>query len=464
MSLKRPLSPESNVNYANNSTRQSKRLKLHSIIQKLQNEEACLALLKKLHTNQQLATQKINNAKTLTNGSHTAEKITIAPIAKPPQLPITNIPVKQQQQQQQQQLLLHQQLQQASLPIAARKSSASPLLTHSNKISKSSSLEEFKTQAKLALRKQLERDLLNISLPKPTLQDIVVIPNGTSVDFQIFLGLEDVVQCLYELQNGRQRLPQRFTDQADTDEPYACDQCGVDFTIRWWKHSNSKLANQVMTILCDRCKKQVTRKSSKSEHSALLKNVFLSAMKQEKEIDKQFNALIKQQKSSSPKPSPAPPSTKPLTTTTTTTSMPSNNHQYQSIKMKNSSSQNTVAKHLQQSKPTTNIIHKSHVNVPLGSKHSTTNHDNHSRLAQHNKSHMPIHHPQQYRSMGAIPPQIKPNETFKVSKTNMKKQPVIPSPRSILPPHPDIFSSFLSSNLLRPTATKRSNFPNMEKK
>ncbi|CAF4669049.1 unnamed protein product, partial [Rotaria magnacalcarata] len=81
-----------------------------------------------------------------------------------------------------------------------------------------------------------------ISLPKPSLQDVVFVPNGTSLEFQLFLGLEDAIQCLNELQAGRQRAPQRFTDQASTDQPYVCGQCGTDFTIRWWKHINPKLS------------------------------------------------------------------------------------------------------------------------------------------------------------------------------------------------------------------------------
>ncbi|CAF3386533.1 unnamed protein product [Rotaria sp. Silwood1] len=451
MSLKRPLSPESNINFINNTVHQLKRLKPHSIIQELQNEEAFLVLLKKLRTNQQILTQTNNtnnNTKTVTNGCHPIEKSITTPSIKPVQIPIINKP--------------HQQ---PSLPITTRKTSNSPLLTNSNKTSKNSSIEEYKTQAKLALRKQLERDLLNISLPKPSLQDITFIPNGTSSEFQLCLGLEDVIQCFNELQNSRHRLPQRFTDHAYIDEPYICDQCGTDFTVRWWKHINSKVSNQIITILCDRCKKQIIRRTAKSDHSALLKNVFISAMEKEKEIDKHFNALMKQQKTSSrlSSSSSLSSSSKPLTT-----NIPSTNHQNQIIKTKNSVPHNLTSKISQQLLSTNR---KSNVIIQSQIHHPTVKHENHSRTVQHNRTLVPMHHhhhqqqqQQQSRSITNLPQQTKINQTVKISKNAIKRQPLMPSSRSILPPNPDLINSILSSNLIRPTASKRSTFSTVEKK
>ena len=61
MSNKRPLSPESNNSLINDDNiRTLKRLKLHSIIQELRNEEANLMILKKLRLCQQLATRANN--------------------------------------------------------------------------------------------------------------------------------------------------------------------------------------------------------------------------------------------------------------------------------------------------------------------------------------------------------------------------------------------------------------------
>jgi len=437
MSLKRPLSPESNNNLINNDTRRLKRLKLHSIIQQLRNEEATLILLKKLRTSQQLSIRTNKNLTEVTNGFHpTATRITTAPIKPPLPPPITNFTSQQQ-----------------SIPITAtRKTSNSPLLTNSNKISSNQSFEERKNQAKLALRKQLERDLLSIPPPKPSLQDILFIPNGTSLEFQPFLGLEDVIQCLNELQNDRHRLPQRFTDHAHIDEPYICDQCGTDFTIRWWKHSNIKLSNQIINILCDRCKKQIIRRTSKSEHSTLLKNVFISAMKQEKDIEKNFNSLIKQEKTISRSKSSIINTQQIQSMTSTPTYIPPpTNH-------KNSLPQNFAAKLPQQSTRKPNIVQPK-IN------HPTIIHGKHTQIRQHNKTSIPIHHhQQQFRSMNTLQQQMKHNPMIKMPKNVMKQQTVIASCLPMLQPNPDLMNAFLSSNLVRQTATKRRTVPTIELK
>ena len=434
MSLKRPLSPESNDNLINNDKRQLKRLKLHSIIQQLRNEEAKLVLLKKLRTSQQISTRTNKNSSTISNGTHptatrlpTTNILPIIPPTKTLQLPVPNFPPQQQ--------------------TATRKTSNSPLLTTSNKISSNQSNEERKNQAKATLRKQLERDLLNIPSPKPSLQDVLFIPNGTSLEFQPLIGLEDVIQCLNELQTDRHRLPQRFTDHAQIDEPYICDQCGTDFTIRWWKHLNLKSSNEILNILCDRCKKQVVRRTSKSEHSTLLKNVFLSAMKQEKEIEKTFHSLIKQEKNSSRAKSSIPQQIQSIPP-------PPTNHQYQ---MKS-----FATKIFQQ--PT----RKSNTTVQ-----SQNHHSNVSRTVQQQqqrqKTSMSIqqyhqHQQQQLRAMTGIPQQTKNHSTGKVSKSTTKQQTVLPSSHPIFPPHPDIFNAFLASNLVKPTSSKRRTFPTVELK
>ena len=421
MSNKRPLSPESTNGLNNdNHIRSLKRLKLHSIIQELRNEEANLVLLKKLRACQQSTTRVNNTSTTTTNGFHSTTKSN-TPIP-PPTLKTLQQP----------------------LPSATRKinppiTTKLPTSLPQKSSSTVSSLEERKTQAKKALRSQLERDLLNIPSPKPLIQDISCIPNPTSLEFQPYIGLEDVVQCLYELQMDRQRLPQRFTDRARVDDPNICEHCGTDFTIRWWKHLNTN--TQQMNILCDRCKKQVTRRTLKSEHSTLLKNVFVSAMDQEKEIEKTFQTLIKQQQQKiSSRPSTIP--SKPIQTNSSITSIPTNNHNSKS-KPRTSlpQTQNFATKLSQQSIPT-NATRKSNVVLP----------------PQVNRAI-------QYRSATAVPQQTKTNQMIKMPKTAVRQQqPVMPSrplfpPTTGLVPPLTIHPSIPSSTNIRPTATKRRTLP-----
>ena len=425
MSLKRPLSPELNSNRVQHDTRQVKRLKLHSIIEQLRNEEAKLVLLKKLRTSQQSATRTSKNFPKITHDlpstttnriTNTTKPVTALPVQLPLPSPAPSVP---------------------SIPTP-RKASNSPVLTQPSKGTSNRSFEERQNQAKIALRKQLERDLLSIPPPKPTLQDILFIPNGPSLEFPPLVGLEDVIQCLSELHNDRHRLPRRFTDQALIDNPYICDQCGTDFTIRWWKHYNPKSTNETMNILCDRCKKQVVRRTSKSEHSTLLKNVFLTAMKQEKDIEKNFHSLIKQEKSSARvKPSPSLRHPPPPPTTTPIHHSSSSKQPYQA---KTSLSQTT--------RKGNGIV-------------STSSH--HSRITPSNKTSIPIHH-QPFRSNASSSQHSKSNPMIKPSKNVGKHPTVLPPSRPVFPMSSDVLHAFFASNFVTPTSTKRRTVPPVELK
>ena len=490
MSTKRALSPESN-----SDLRSLKRLKLHSIIQELQNEEANLAILKKLRACQQFVAR--TNATTVptkpttstttpaTNGFHpTATRMAINKSAQP--VPSVNSLSRSS---------LQPQPALSSSSSATRKSVTPinpPLITKipaaasikASSPSSTYSLEERKTQAKKALRHQLERDLLNIPSPKPLVQDILFIPNLTSLEFQPFIGLEDVVQCLYELQTDRHRLPQRFTDRAHVDEPHICDHCGTDFTIRWWKHLNTSNSTRT-NILCDRCKKQVTRRTLKSDHSTLLKNVFVSAMEQEKEIEKNFQTLLKQQQKSAARPtsssskpmtparSIAPPSLpSQLQSMSTIPSYISANNHHSKAKSKSSLplSQNFATKLSQQPTAPSNATRKSNAIVQ-----PQINASNSIRSMQHHKTPMPAHHhpqqqqqPPQYRSNPPSLPQqpLKHGSVTKMPKsTATRQQPAVVASRSVHPasnaliPPPSNHSAVASSTGIRPTATKRRTLP-----
>ncbi|CAF1174073.1 unnamed protein product [Rotaria sordida] len=483
MSNKRPLSPESTNSQINDiNIRSLKRLKLHSIIQELRNEEANLVILKKLRSCQQLATRTNNNilptttttTTTTTNGFHpTATRI----LTTKPTTPNTSLSNSSSRTSLQQSLTSATRKPSNSInpPLPTKIPTPLPTKTSSSTIY---SLEERKTQAKKALRTQLERDLLNIPSPKPLLRDILFIPNPTSLEFQPYIGLEDVVQCLYELQTDRQRLPQRFTDRAHIDEPYICDHCGTDFTIRWWKHINT---NQQINILCDRCKKQVIRRTSKSEHSTLLKNVFVSAMEQEKEIEKTFQTLIKQQQKNASRSSSSSSvsTTKPVTNNTNNNrpipSIPSYHHhhhhhhqqqQQQKTKTKISlpQTQNFATKISQQSTSLINATRKSNVIVQ-----SQINSTNNIRSLQHNKIPMPAHQHQQFRSATALPQQTKTNQLVKTPKSAIRQQqqnqqvvssrPMYHQPTSGIISSSNIHPSISSSTNIRPTATKRRTLP-----
>ncbi|XP_011612990.2 GATA zinc finger domain containing 2Ab isoform X1 [Takifugu rubripes] len=132
--------------------------------------------------------------------------------------------------------------------------------------------------AKLALRKQLEKTLLEIPPPKPPAPDFNFLPSAANNEFIYLLGLEEVVQKLLEM-HGRGNLgPAAATTGPSPKEPHTCNQCKTDFTSRWRKE---KAGN----ILCDQCMSSNQKKALKAEHTSRLKAAFVKALQQEQEID-----------------------------------------------------------------------------------------------------------------------------------------------------------------------------------
>lgn len=83
---------------------------------------------------------------------------------------------------------------------------ASPTSLKGSSVSSNSSINESpasrQAAAKLALRKQLEKTLLEIPPPKPPAPEFNFLPSAANNEFIYLLGLEEVVQKLLEM-HGR---------------------------------------------------------------------------------------------------------------------------------------------------------------------------------------------------------------------------------------------------------------------
>ncbi|KHJ47939.1 hypothetical protein D918_02098 [Trichuris suis] len=188
--------------------------------------------------------------------------------------------------------------------------------------------------AKLALRKQLEKTLLQIPPPKPPPPEMDFIPNPNQPDFICLVGLDEIVQRLQMVkdrhkqkeaaapqQNGivdKEGAAAASTETADADgasptkpnsspsyiqnkenveygvapitclpyrksslvSPFTCTQCNTDFTP-YWKMQDGK-------IICEQCIRSNERKILKAEHTNRLKQAFVKALQQEQEIERQI--------------------------------------------------------------------------------------------------------------------------------------------------------------------------------
>lgn len=147
--------------------------------------------------------------------------------------------------------------------------------------------EERQTAAKLALRKQLEKTLLQIPPPKPPPPHISFVPNANNSQFVCLLGLEHAVDYLKnENQNKR------------PCENLVCDQCSRDFTPVWRRESGAS-RSRGSTVTCEQCYTSNVKKKLKAEHTSRLKAAFVKAMQQEQDMDAQLARLA-----ASPLPSP----------------------------------------------------------------------------------------------------------------------------------------------------------------
>lgn len=152
--------------------------------------------------------------------------------------------------------------------------------------------------AKLALRKQLEKTLLQIPPPKPPPPEMNFIPSPSNTDFVYLVGLEHVVDYL----TNEDRMPR-------SSVPALCAQCGCDFTPVWrWERPPARRQDATFCVspapharrLCELCVSGNVKRALKAEHTARLKTAFVRALQQEQEIERRLAA-----------PSPPPPAPPP---------------------------------------------------------------------------------------------------------------------------------------------------------
>lgn len=135
--------------------------------------------------------------------------------------------------------------------------------------------------AKLALRKQLEKTLLEIPPPKPPAPEFNFLPSAANNEFIYLVGLEEVVQNLLDtIHRGKTGVP---LSKATIKDPFICTQCNTDFTCRWRQDKTKGGA-----MLCEDCMSSNQKKVLKAEHTSRLKAAFVKALQQEQEIEQRI--------------------------------------------------------------------------------------------------------------------------------------------------------------------------------
>lgn len=133
--------------------------------------------------------------------------------------------------------------------------------------------------AKLALRKQLEKTLLQIPPPKPPPPEMNFIPGLAMPDFICFLGLEEVVN--YIIDADLIAKGEKSPDEKMVCNPFTCCQCSSDFTPVWKREKPGS-----KNVVCELCVTTNQKKALKQEHTNRLKSAFVKALQQEQEIER----------------------------------------------------------------------------------------------------------------------------------------------------------------------------------
>ncbi|XP_044076593.1 transcriptional repressor p66 alpha-like isoform X7 [Siniperca chuatsi] len=135
--------------------------------------------------------------------------------------------------------------------------------------------------AKLALRKQLEKTLLEIPPPKPPAPEFNFLPSAANNEFIYLVGLEEVVQNLLDtIHRGKTGVA---LSKPIVRDPFICTQCNTDFTCRWRQDKTKAGA-----VLCEHCMSSNQKRALKAEHTNRLKAAFVKALQQEQEIEQRI--------------------------------------------------------------------------------------------------------------------------------------------------------------------------------
>ena len=137
--------------------------------------------------------------------------------------------------------------------------------------------------AKLALRKQLEKTLLQIPPPKPPPPEMNFIPSLATNEFIMCVGLEEVVKTITDLDSNARGF--KSSDVKYVFNPFTCVQCDTDFTPVWKRDKPGS-----KNVICEACVTTNQKKALKQEHTNRLKSAFVKALQQEQEIEQRMQS------------------------------------------------------------------------------------------------------------------------------------------------------------------------------
>ncbi|VDP23462.1 unnamed protein product [Schistosoma margrebowiei] len=149
-------------------------------------------------------------------------------------------------------------------------------------------LEQQCSGKKAMLRKQLERTLDKVVLPKPAvgngLSVVPFVPSTLTNEFTAMIGLEEIVTTI---QDFDPLSTDKSSEQSRFVNPFSCSRCGTDFTPVWKRKRPGS-----SEVVCEACivdsQRSVIHKAYNSVISAALKQHAAS----EREIEHEYQDVV----------------------------------------------------------------------------------------------------------------------------------------------------------------------------
>ncbi|CAH8496513.1 unnamed protein product [Schistosoma turkestanicum] len=244
----------------------------------LRNEESTLVLLQQLRANQRSHALQSKSTK-VSSAVTTTVRSTQSPVTQAvSQTTTRNVPSTTSSR--------------ATLSPAQNSTTLNPSgATAITKVTKGMAIHALEQQCsgkKAMLRKQSERTLDNVVLPKPAvgngLSEVPFVPSTLTNGFTAMTGLEEIVTTIQDFDPLN---TDKSTEQSRFVNPFSCSRCGTDFTPVW----KCKLPGSSV-VSCEACMVDSQRSAIHKAYSSVISAALKQHAASERVIEHEYQDVI----------------------------------------------------------------------------------------------------------------------------------------------------------------------------
>nr|CAH8848778.1 unnamed protein product [Trichobilharzia regenti] len=159
------------------------------------------------------------------------------------------------------------------------------------KVTKSMAIHALEQQCngkKAMLRKQLERTLDKVALPKPAVGNglcvVPFVPSTLTNEFTALIGLEEIVNTIQDFDPLN---TEKSSDQSRFISPFSCSRCGTDFTPVWKRKRPGS-----SEVVCEACIIDGQRSAIHKAYNNVISAALKQHAAQEREIENEYQDIV----------------------------------------------------------------------------------------------------------------------------------------------------------------------------